>query len=48
MGKLLKKEMGKAEIFYEEVEGCTPENFRQGDVDELKVFNISHITLYLM
>ena len=30
--------MGKAEISYEEVEGCTPEEVRRGEVDELKGF----------
>ena len=37
--------MGKAEISYEEVEGCTPEEVRQGEVDSLKGFQeiICHI-----
>ena len=30
--------MGKVEISYEEVEGCTPEEVRQGEIDELKGF----------
>ena len=30
--------MGKVEISYEEVEGCTPEEVRQGEVDELRGF----------
>ena len=30
--------MDKAEISYEEVEGYTHEEFRWGDIDELKVF----------
>ena len=30
--------MGKAEISYEEVEGCTPKEVRRGEVDELKGF----------
>ena len=38
MGKLFEEEVGKAEISYKEVEGCTPEEFRRCDIDELKVF----------
>ena len=30
--------MDKAEISYEEVEGCTTEEVRWGEVDELKIF----------
>ena len=30
--------MGKAEISYKEVEGCTPEEVRQGEIDEIEVF----------
>ena len=30
--------MGKAEISYDEVEGCTPEEVRQGEIDEIEVF----------
>ena len=37
-GFIFEKETGKAEISYEEVGGCTTEEFRRGDVDELKGF----------
>ena len=45
MENSLKKEMNKAEISYEELEGFTPEEFRRGGVDELKGFQdiICHI-----
>ena len=41
--------MGKAEISYDEVEGCTPEEVRQGEVDELKGFQEipCHILFYV-
>ena len=38
MGKFFEKQTDKAEISYEEVEGYTHEEFRWGDIDELKVF----------
>ena len=38
--------MGKAEISYEEVEGFTPEEVRQGEIDELKVFQ--EITCHIL
>ena len=35
--KVFEKEMVKAEISYKEVEGCTPGEVRQGEVDKIKV-----------
>ena len=41
----LNKEMSKEEVSYDEVEGCSPEQVRRGEVDELKGFQdiICHI-----
>ena len=41
--------MGKAKISYEEVEGCTPEEVRQCEVDELRGFQeiTCHIVFYV-
>ena len=45
MVEFFEKEMGKAEISNEEVEGCTPEEVRRVEVDKLKGFQdiIFHI-----